>query len=210
MSTSRPILPFNGLPTGSSRRYRASARNPNHLLVISKGKIGSHFLGNGLQFVNTGLTATELIVSKTKIYSVLPGAPLPSNPSPGSWKVWIFGMIATVILPFLGNKWGPLLRLKRQVDTAANTVEAVAEIIEKVAEKVDKVAEDVADHLPAGGRLREAATLIEHLAEETAKGAHLVDEAIEKVEEVERQVESLIEPLTEEAKPMPKEANEHL
>jgi hypothetical protein len=85
MSTSRPILPFDGLPTGSSRRYRASARNPNHLLVISKGKIGSCFLGNGLEFVNTGLTATELIVSKTKIYSVLPGAPLPSDPSPDSW-----------------------------------------------------------------------------------------------------------------------------
>jgi len=85
MSTSRPIFPFNGLPTGSSRRYRASARNPNHLLVISKGKIGSRFLGNGLQFVSTGLTATELIVSKTKMYSVLPGAPLPSDPSPGSW-----------------------------------------------------------------------------------------------------------------------------
>lgn len=46
---------------------------------------------------------------------------------------------------------------------------------------MDKVAEEVADHLPAGGKLQQAATLIEHLAEETAKSAHLVDEAIEKV-----------------------------
>jgi hypothetical protein len=50
-----------------------------------------------------------------------------------------------------------------------------------VAEQVDKLAEDVADHLPPGGKLKEAAALIEHLAEETAKGAHLVDKAIEQV-----------------------------
>ncbi|XP_059455356.1 uncharacterized protein LOC132185615 [Corylus avellana] len=216
MSASRPILPFNGLPIGSSldRRYHGSARTPNHLLVVSKGNIGSSFLGNGLRLLNTGLTG--LVVGKTKMAvcgSVIPGSPLPplpSDPSPGSWKVWIFGMIATVILPFLGNKWGPLLRLKREVETAANTVEAVAEVIEKVAEQVDKVAEEVADHLPAGGKLQQAATLIEHLAEETAKSAHLVDEAIEKVEEMEKQVESWIDPLAEEAKPMPKEANGQL
>ncbi|XP_062160170.1 uncharacterized protein LOC133867423 [Alnus glutinosa] len=222
MSTSTPILPFNGLPTGPSRSYRASARNPNHLLVISKGKIGSCFLGNGLEFVNTGLTVTDqLIVRKTKIYGVLPGAPLPSDPSPDSWKVWIFGIITTVILPLLGSKWGPLQTLKSRLETTADKVEAVAEAVENVAEQVDKLAEDVADHLPPGGKLKEAAALIEHLAEETAKGAHLVDKAIEQVEEIEKQVEevqkqtvevqkevdSLMEPLTEQAKPTPKEAN---
>jgi hypothetical protein len=49
-----------------------------------------------------------------------------------------------------------------------------------VAQQVDKLVEEVADHLP-GGKLKEAAALIEHLAEETAKGAHLVDKAIEQV-----------------------------
>ncbi|XP_059454824.1 uncharacterized protein LOC132185025 [Corylus avellana] len=210
MSTSRSILPFNGLPIGSNslgRRSQGSARNPNHLLVVSKGIIGSCFLGNGLRLLNTGLTG--LVVGKPKMAvcgSVLPGAPLPSDPSPGSWKVWIFGMIATVIIPFLGNKWGPLLKLKREVDAAADRVEAVAEAIEKVAEQVDKVAEDIGDDLPAGGKLKEAVTVIEHLAEKAAKDAQLVDDTIEKFEEVEKQVESLIEPLTEEAKPMPKEA----
>jgi uncharacterized protein Yka (UPF0111/DUF47 family) len=130
--------------------------------------------------------------------SVLPGPPLPSDPSHGSWKAWIFGMIVTVILPFLGNKWGPLLKLKSEVDETANKVEAIAEAVEKVAEQVDKVAEEVADDLPAGGKLKEAVTLIENLAEQTAKTAHLVDETIEKVEEVEEQVESLIETETQE------------
>ena len=91
MSASRPFLPFNGLPIGSSldRRYQGSARNPNHLLVVSKGNIGSCFLGNGLRLLNTGMTG--LVVGKTKMAvcgSVLPGAPLPplpSDPSPGSW-----------------------------------------------------------------------------------------------------------------------------
>jgi hypothetical protein len=88
MSASRPILPFNGLPIRSSldRKYQGSARNPNHLLVVSNGNIGSCFLGNGLRLLNTGLTG--LVVGKTKMAvccSVLPGAPLPSDPSPGSW-----------------------------------------------------------------------------------------------------------------------------
>ena len=91
MSASIPFLPFNGRPIGSSldRRYQGSARNPNHLLVVSNGNIGSCFLGNGLRLLNTGLTG--LVVGKTKMAvccSVLPGAPdspLPSDPSPDSW-----------------------------------------------------------------------------------------------------------------------------
>jgi hypothetical protein len=50
-----------------------------------------------------------------------------------------------------------------------------------VAEQVDKVAEDIADDLPAGGKLKEAVTFIENLAERTAKDAQLVDDTIEKV-----------------------------
>jgi hypothetical protein len=50
-----------------------------------------------------------------------------------------------------------------------------------VAEQVDKVAEDIADDLPAGGKLKEAVTFIENLAERAAKDAQLVDDTIEKV-----------------------------
>ncbi|KAK0577337.1 hypothetical protein LWI29_031506 [Acer saccharum] len=70
------------------------------------------------------------------------------------------------------------------------TAEHVAEIVEDVAEKVEKVAEEVADHLPQGGRLKDAVTLIENVAKETAKDANLADQFIEKVEDVEREVES--------------------
>lgn len=46
---------------------------------------------------------------------------------------------------------------------------------------MDKVAEDIADDLPAGGKLKEAVTFIENIAERTAKDAQLVDDTIEKV-----------------------------
>lgn len=68
-----------------------------------------------------------------------------------------------------------------EVETVVETAEAVTEAIENVAEEVDRVAEEVAGHLPAGGKLKQVATLIEHIAEETAKDAQMADDAIEKV-----------------------------
>lgn len=68
-----------------------------------------------------------------------------------------------------------------QIDSAVEIAEDVAEAVEKVAEQVEKVAEDIVDDLPGSGKLKDAATFIEHLAEETAKDAHLVDELIDKV-----------------------------
>lgn len=59
--------------------------------------------------------------------------------------------------------------------------EEVTEVVEKVAEEAEKVAEDVAEHLPEGGKLKAAATLVENIAKETAKDAHLVEDIIEKV-----------------------------
>lgn len=61
------------------------------------------------------------------------------------------------------------------------SVENLAEIVEMVAEKVEEVADDIADKLPDGGKLKVAVRLVENVAKETAKDAHLVDQLMEKV-----------------------------
>ncbi|WCJ24782.1 hypothetical protein M5689_006714 [Euphorbia peplus] len=134
-----------------------------------------------------------------------PGPIVPSDPSSLPWKMWIVGMLITAILPFWKNKFWPLIKLKEKVESIVETTEEVAEAIEKVAERIEKVAEEVADHLPEGGHLHKAAIFLEHAAKETAQDAHLVDQFIDKVQEVEEDAESLIQLAMDEAKDIRKE-----
>lgn len=67
-----------------------------------------------------------------------------------------------------------------EVETVVETTEQIAEAIESVAEKVEQVADDIGNHLPEG-KLKDVAEFVENVAKETARGAHLVDAAIEKV-----------------------------
>ncbi|KAF5468116.1 hypothetical protein F2P56_012295 [Juglans regia] len=213
MSASRSGFLCSGIPVGTSRRCPVSFRNPSRVLITSKRDIRSCFLGNGrsVQFLSIGLG--DLIASSTKLgdmavdSSSQPGPLVPSDPSPDSWKIWVVGVIATVVLPFLGIKFGPFMQFKKQVDSAVQMAEDVAEAVEKVADQVGKVAEDIADDLPGSGKLKDAATFIENLAKETAKAAHLADELIDEVQEVEEKVDSFIEPGTDQVKETPKEAN---
>ncbi|KAG6674474.1 hypothetical protein I3843_15G040000 [Carya illinoinensis] len=213
MSALRSGFLCSGIPVGTSRRSPVSFRNPSRVLITSKRDIRSCFLGNGRSFQFLSIGLGDLIASTTKLgdmavdSSSQPGPMVPSDPSPDSWKIWIVGMAATVILPFLGIKFGPFMQFKKQIDSAMQIAEDVAEAAENVAEQVEKVAEDIADDLPAGGKLKDAVTFIENLAKETAEDAHRVDELIDKVQEVEEKVDSFIEPDTDKAKAMPKEAN---
>ncbi|XP_075633156.1 uncharacterized protein LOC142605606 isoform X2 [Castanea sativa] len=210
MSASKSILSCTSTLIGASRRYQLIP-NPHRFLLISTRNEKRSFLGTDqrLQFLKTGLR--ELAVSKRKmdvaVHSSIPSVPpMPSNPaSPGPWKLWIIGLIASAILPFFGIKLGPLLKLKQEVDTVVETAEEVVEVVEKVAEEVDKVAEEISEHLPEGGKLRVAVKIIEKVAEKTAKDAQLVEDAIDKVEALEKDVESLIDPVIDQAKKTPKE-----
>lgn len=49
-----------------------------------------------------------------------------------------------------------------------------------MAEKVEEIADEIGDHLP-DGKLKGTFDLIENIAKETAKDAHIVDQFIEKV-----------------------------
>ncbi|KAM4121560.1 hypothetical protein ACB094_01G014900 [Castanea mollissima] len=210
MSASKSILSCTSTLIGASRRYQLIP-NPHRFLLISTRNEKRSFLGTDqrLQFLKTGLR--ELAVSKRKmdvaVHSSIPSVPpMPSNPaSPGPWKLWIIGLIASAILPFFGIKLGPLLKLKQEVDAVVETAEEVVEVVEKVAEEVDKVAEEISEHLPKGGKLGVAVKIIEKVAEKTAKDAQLVEDAIDKIEAMEKDVESLIDPVIDQAKKTPKE-----
>ncbi|KAK4599207.1 hypothetical protein RGQ29_009314 [Quercus rubra] len=213
MSASKSILSCTSTLIGASRRDQLIP-NPYRLLLISKRNEKRSFLGTDqrLQFVKTGLR--ELAVSKRKMdvtvhSSIPPVPPIPSNPaSPGPCrKHWIVGLIVSAILPFFGIKFGPLLKLKQEVDAVVETAEEVAEVVEKVAEEVDKVAEEISEHLPEGGKLSVAVKIIEKVAEKTAKDAELVEDVIDKVEALEKDVESFIDPVIDQAKKTSKEEN---
>ncbi|KAK4771526.1 hypothetical protein SAY87_032058 [Trapa incisa] len=120
------------------------------------------------------------------------GNQLPSSdPSPGSWKIWVVGVIISAALAFWKKNWVPFLRIEREVKVVVERAEEVASKIEEIAEDVEKVAEEVAEQLPEGGKLRDEVTYVENVAELTAKDARLAQQILEKIEEVEEKVENL-------------------
>ncbi|XP_024932087.3 uncharacterized protein LOC112492528 isoform X2 [Ziziphus jujuba] len=174
---------------------------------IKQGAIpASHLLNNG--FLSLKKDHGALVIrSNTNMNKIVCNSVQPASsgathgaPSNNSWKGWILGMVISLILPFWRSKWGPLLKIKKEVDMVVESVENVAEIVEMVAEKVEEVADNIADKLPGDGKLKEALRLVENVAKETAKDAHLVDQLMEKVEEVEEKVESFMEPVLHEDK----------
>ncbi|KAK8308998.1 hypothetical protein V6Z11_D02G099500 [Gossypium hirsutum] len=106
-----------------------------------------------------------------------------------SRKLWVVGLVMSIILPFWRSKWGPLLKLKDEVETIIDKAEEVTDIVEKVAGQVEEVADDIGNHLPEG-RLKNALQFLEDMAQNTADGARLAGDLIDKVEEVEGKVES--------------------
>ncbi|PON41438.1 hypothetical protein PanWU01x14_289610 [Parasponia andersonii] len=190
--------------SGIHREVSAS----HHVSIFSvqnKG-VNANQLGLLLSLRNRSNAKMDKIVCN----SVEPGASCGGGAPWNTWQGLVFGVVVTLILPFWRSKWGPLLAFKNKVDSVVDSVEAVAEVVEKVAEKVEDIADDIADKLPENGKLKDAVLLIEKIAKETAKDAHLVDEFIEKVEGVEEKVESLFDNVPEDqaAKEEPKNVEE--
>ncbi|CAL1390276.1 unnamed protein product [Linum trigynum] len=121
----------------------------------------------------------------------LPG--LPSNPGPGSWKLWLVGVAVALVVPFWRKQlWSNVKGYAERFDEIVNTVEKVADIVEDVAEQVEKVADGVGNNLPAG-KLKDAFQLIEDFADQTEKSAELAGDVIDKVQELEEQLDAYIE-----------------
>ncbi|KAL3504796.1 hypothetical protein ACH5RR_034637 [Cinchona calisaya] len=164
-------------------------------LSISAHKNSIYFLGRqSLIHLSHGLQRKNESKRNFAVYnSVQPGVPLPSAPpSSGPWKGWLVGIVLTFVLPFLTNKWGPLLKIKNEIDTAVQTVEDVVDAVEKVAEQVEKVAEGIADDLPAG-KLKDAVTFLENVADQIDHTTEAVGDVIDKVQEAEENVETAVE-----------------
>ncbi|KAL8481873.1 hypothetical protein ACS0TY_028136 [Phlomoides rotata] len=121
---------------------------------------------------------------------------MPPQP-PSSSLRWFLGIVLTIFLPFAGNKYGPLLQFKKDVDTTLETIEGIVEVVEKVAEVVEKVAEGISGDLPEGGKLKKVVDILENVAEEIAEDAHTVDDAIDKFQEVEKKIENVVGTLNE-------------
>ncbi|KAE8658974.1 Detected protein of unknown function [Hibiscus syriacus] len=167
----------------------------SHSLVISEHKANHHIPRNqNLQSLGTALRLQHADRDKNMVVccSLGSGPSFPSNPGPASWKLWVLGILMSMVLPFWRSKLGSLLKWKDEVETVIDRVEALTDIVEKVAEQVEEVADDIGNHLPEG-RLKDALELVEDMAQNTADGARFAGEFIDKVEEVEEKVESWME-----------------
>nr|CAD1838127.1 unnamed protein product [Ananas comosus var. bracteatus] len=125
---------------------------------------------------------------------------LPSTPqkSPFStWAKWAIGLITTILLPF-GNK--KLLQIENEVEMIENVVENAAVVVEKVANMTEKVSSEVAERLPEDGKLKDAVVFVEHASKEVAEEAHLAQDIIHKVDELEEEVKTLLDPITQHGK----------
>ncbi|KAL8131095.1 hypothetical protein AgCh_007141 [Apium graveolens] len=123
---------------------------------------------------------------------------------PKTWKGWLVGMVVTVVIPLMTNKWGTLSKwtskktssnsLKRleKIEDAVQKVEDIVEAVEDVAEKVEKIAEDIIEDLP-DGKLKTAIGLFEHAAEVIARDAKQIDNVIDKFQEEEDKLQAYIE-----------------
>lgn len=74
---------------------------------------------------------------------------------------------------------------------AAETVEKIADTVGKVAAEVDKAAEEMAEALPEGG-LKKMVSFVEDLAEETTKDAQMVEDLMDKVEELDDKLDAIL------------------
>ncbi|MBA0720818.1 hypothetical protein Golax_008420, partial [Gossypium laxum] len=95
-------------------------------------------------------------------------------------QLWALGTLVPLLLSFTTSKWGPFLKLKNEADNMLEAAEQITDVVEDVAGKVEEIADQVGEQLPDGGKLRATLELVEDLAEETAKNAHLAGDLIDK------------------------------
>ncbi|KAL7583282.1 hypothetical protein Lser_V15G44514 [Lactuca serriola] len=195
LSTSR----FIGAPLISRRPSFSStafAVNPTSLASFAKKKdllsCSVHgFNSRNLQYHPMFTIARRNFVVCSNI-TPPPGVPLPSGSPSGSTKSWVLGIVLTFVLPFFTHKWGPLILIKNKVDTVVDTAEYIVEAIEDVAGKIDKVIDNITDDLPENSKLRKTLEAFDELVEGVERAAHIADDIIDKVEEAEDKLESLI------------------
>ncbi|XP_062200301.1 uncharacterized protein LOC133902987 [Phragmites australis] len=114
-----------------------------------------------------------------------------------TWVRIAIGSVLAAATPFLHSKWVAFLRIQSELEVVKDTAEVVAEVVEEAAVAAEKVSSEVAEQLPEGGKLRTAAVLVEHASKEVAEEAHLAQDIIHKVNEIEEGVKAMIEPFVD-------------
>ncbi|KAF8720719.1 hypothetical protein HU200_023622 [Digitaria exilis] len=110
-----------------------------------------------------------------------------------TWARLAIGSALAAAAPFLHSRWVSFLRIQSEVEMVKDTAEAVAEVVEEVATVAEKVSSE-------GGRMRTAAMLVEHASKEVAQEAHLAQDIIHKVDEIEEDVKAIIAPIVDHSK----------
>lgn len=189
---------------------RVSSQSPVHpILSSSLSELRHHgrlTQNPGYRYLSN-YTRMQSYITQTRKFSVnssngvQPSAPLPPDQPPSSYLKWIIGLVVSIIVPSTSNTWVPLLQLKKDVDTAVETIEEIVEVVEKVAEIIDKVAEEISDDLREGGKLKIAVDIVEDVAEAAARDARTVGDAIDKFQEVEEKIENIVQTLSIDERP---------
>ncbi|KAL3514224.1 hypothetical protein ACH5RR_026941 [Cinchona calisaya] len=182
----------NLLDIKACKRSQSSVFRP--LCGISKHEVGRSLGSSQYLIRTTSFKTAPIHKGSNKDFAIRSSSPLEAGglfpfwpPTDSSWTTWLVGLVATI--PIIVQR---LLTLTKEVETVAETAEKVADSVENVAEDVEKLAEDVAEKLPEGSQLKNFVVFVENAAKETAKDAQLAQDFLDKVEEVDQQVQSII------------------
>ncbi|GAB2218038.1 hypothetical protein Droror1_Dr00001254 [Drosera rotundifolia] len=145
-------------------------------------------LGNGSGKLDEESTSSSSSLSPAAAPARPPRAPKPGFPR---WARWLLGSVFSLVLSFWMPKWGTLLQIGGEAEIVMQEVEKVAEAVEKVATMAEKVSADIAQQLPDDDKFKAAALIAEHVLEETANDARIVEQIIHKVDEVKQDVEDI-------------------
>ncbi|KAG6416291.1 hypothetical protein SASPL_123718 [Salvia splendens] len=128
--------------------------------------------------------ATPEIAGEIMVSNPLSGIPfIGDNPL----LAGIFAL--TVGVPFMIQR---IVAFTKQIEAASQTVEKIADTVENIADEVDKAAEELKAALP-DGRLKEAVTFVEKLAENTSDGADKVSDLMDMVQEFDDKLDEFMD-----------------
>ncbi|PKU75178.1 hypothetical protein MA16_Dca015534 [Dendrobium catenatum] len=103
------------------------------------------------------------------------------------WAKLVLGSIVFLAIPFC--------RKALRVKDVTKTMEEVAEVVEMVAEVTEKAAEGIAEALPDGSSLKEAAIRLEKIAFFVDKQAEITESFITKVDDAVGVLDATLKPL---------------
>ncbi|XP_076909638.1 uncharacterized protein LOC143566990 [Bidens hawaiensis] len=124
--------------------------------------------------------------------------PLGIDHLPQDWPAWLPGVLLAVDVPFFTYKWGPFGKFKAELDKVEEAVDSVADRVEEIAEKVEEFVGDIADDLPEGSQFRHTLEKVEMVADAIGKDAKMVSDIVDKMDEMEAKLETMLDKAVEE------------